>query len=1148
VDELKISEFTQISNQGEKMGATEMTATGTNRLVRYGALLAGLLAAIMMTFAVQAKDASAADAVGNPGTFTVTWNSAGFRWAPNHLNESKFNLSGASYQINVAADGTITPATYPTFGTVEIYGDCLTGAFLCIGAPKGVKSTPEVHPNGWSGSINPKTGLLNLNLPMRVRMQSVSGSSINDCYVGSNASPIAIQPSTTKSGGVAYNFNTGTATATDAGFYSPTPGGAGGGGGSSNCDRTNSYPNVGLPSTDTHANLTLTIKNGAGDPVKPWPVRPSFTVSPDPVGVTQTATFNASASVVENGVQACASEDVSQPNCGYRWDFDGDGTIDKVTNGPTTTYVYTSSGNKTPKLTIFDTQGKSDIVTGTVWAQDLPIAQVDSGAPAVSKEIQHNFTFSIPANPYGATTQCSIDNGAWNACTSGNAFNFTQANDTIGNHSFRVRGVTPGGVVGPSAEYTFTIDRVKPRVTIDTHPVNPTNITSASFTFTADKPNTTLECQLDGGAWVPCGTGSTGSRSYSGLTETSPTPTEAPNPHEFRVRATDQYGNVGGDGNPGGGAYDWDVDLTSPLASFSTKPANPSSDVSPVFVFDSNEAIQLAQCRLAINGAQGAWQNCGSLTTKSFSNLADGTYALGLRTIDLAGNLSDAITYQWNLETVTPPISFTGTPPQFSNRTSAQFLFDTEDGATTRCQLDGGPVQDPCPSGVKYSYLAAGTHIFSVTSTDPALNETTITYTWDIKTVKPAVQIEAASLPDSSSTSADANFEMTTANGDAECRLDGGSWSPCDSNAGQAYTGLADGTHNFEVRAVDEYSNVSATDAYTWLVVANPPEVSFGQTPDATTNKSTGIFTFAVATADDNATTVCSLDGTTAVACGSPAAVTELADGSHTFEVTATDTAGQTHTASYDWNVKAKIPGLGFGSAPDAISNSTNATFEFSSDEDPDVTYECRLDSGSFDACASPVNLSELGQGDHSFTVRATDPVGNRATEAYLWKVDSVAPAVTLSQTPPATTADVAELIKFSASESSATFACKLDNGNFAACTSPALVKNLATGSHTFTVKATDDAGNTGDEVSATWVIQAPAVSNVAGDQTSSSGAQSQAAKSAAATTTVKKAVSKSSAAKGSKKAKKARAKKRAKRAKARHAKRAKANKQRNHR
>ena len=72
-------------------------------------------------------------------------------------------------------------------------------------------------------------------------------------------------------------------------------------------------------------------------------------------------------------------------------------------------------------------------------------------------------------------------------------------------------------------------------------------------------------------------------------------------------------------------------------------------------------------------------------------------------------------------------------------------------------------------------------------------------------------------------------------------------------------------------------------------------------------------------------------------------------------------------------------------SVSDVSVNGTSATAHFSSD-DAGATYECRLDSGAFSACTSPVAFSGLSVGTHTFSVRGTDThdnLGNTASKSF---------------------------------------------------------------------------------------------------------------------------------------------------------------------
>ena len=65
-------------------------------------------------------------------------------------------------------------------------------------------------------------------------------------------------------------------------------------------------------------------------------------------------------------------------------------------------------------------------------------------------------------------------------------------------------------------------------------------------------------------------------------------------------------------------------------------------------------------------------------------------------------------------------------------------------------------------------------------------------------------------------------------------------------------------------------------------------------------------------------------------------------------------------------------------SGPTGNTDDRTPTFTFSSD-DPDFTagFECRVDGGQFDDCASPETLGQLNAGPHNFEVRAVDTAGN---------------------------------------------------------------------------------------------------------------------------------------------------------------------------
>jgi predicted outer membrane repeat protein len=85
-------------------------------------------------------------------------------------------------------------------------------------------------------------------------------------------------------------------------------------------------------------------------------------------------------------------------------------------------------------------------------------------------------------------------------------------------------------------------------------------------------------------------------------------------------------------------------------------------------------------------------------------------------------------------------------------------------------------------------------------------------------------------------------------------------------------------------------------------------------------------------------------------------------------------------------------------STPPGLSNSTSATFTFSS-PDGTATFECSLDGSTYATCASPMDYADLAEGSHSFEVRTVDPSTNvNATPtSFTWTIDKTAPTVSSS-------------------------------------------------------------------------------------------------------------------------------------------------------
>jgi Bacterial Ig-like domain len=194
-------------------------------------------------------------------------------------------------------------------------------------------------------------------------------------------------------------------------------------------------------------------------------------------------------------------------------------------------------------------------------------------------------------------------------------------------------------------------------------------------------------------------------------------------------------------------------------------------------------------------------------------------------------------------------------------------------------------------------------------------------------------------------------------------------------------------------------SALSANKSWTFKTVT-PPETTIDSTTGPTGTVASDSASFAFSSSKSNTTFKCSLDGSTFAACTSPMSYSSLSQGEHTFRVRAIDASGtQDPTpASRSWAVDTVGPNATITDGPPSRSNSLSATFTFSGAEDGGG-YQCKISdassSGTFSACSSGESFTVDTDGTYTFSVRASDALGNFGKSASLtWTVDTVAPAV----------------------------------------------------------------------------------------------------------------------------------------------------------
>ena len=397
---------------------------------------------------------------------------------------------------------------------------------------------------------------------------------------------------------------------------------------------------------------------------------------------------------------------------------------------------------------------------------------------------------------------------------------------------------------------------------------SPINSQSATFSFTSNEDDSTFECKMDSGSWSNC----TSSTSFSNLAEGSHIVSKLGLQMKLAIQESPDYHN-------------WTIDITNPITTINSNPANQTNSQNATFTFSSNEQDSSFECKLD----EGGWSDCNS--PKYYYNLSEGTHYFEVRATDEAGNIGEEATYNWSIDVSGSSAYISSGPNNPTNSDNATFYFGSyESTDTLQCNLDSAGWSD-CTSPKTYYDLSEGNHNFSLRAIDLVGNIGTIAYyNWTTDYTNPVVTITSSPPSLTNSSSATFTFSSNEYNSTFECKLEhNSSWSSCSTPI--TYNGLSESTHNFYVRTTDEAGNLGNTLTYSWLTDYTAPVVTFTDYPSVRTNENLTTFNF---TADETASFECSFDYGEWYDCNHPVSFSNLAEGTYLFKVRATDNANNT--------------------------------------------------------------------------------------------------------------------------------------------------------------------------------------------------------------------------------------------------------------
>ena len=671
---------------------------------------------------------------------------------------------------------------------------------------------------------------------------------------------------------------------------------------------------------------------------------------------------------------------------------------------------------------------------------------------------------------------------------------------------------------------------------------------STTNTFTLTTPTATdahtgvvITCSIDGGAYTACPT------SYRNL---------AAGEHTLTVKAVDKAGNESTRTHSWVVVTPVVIDLAAESDSGISNTDNITNDTTPTFTVSQavhGATVTLTAVRSGqvnrtctfIADLHSSPQVTSCTFSGSPTSMADGTWTVtAAQTLAPAGKVAATSAVSASqllyLDTVAPTLtSVSGYSTAYGNFANNATIYGTatadatltgaftdaagyEQGGT--CSVDGGPVQQLAANveGCALIDMTSGTHTAVFTRYDKAGNQSALqTITWTVVNT-PSLALAASSDTGASTTdriTADGTPTMQlgdlapgatvtvtatrTGSTAVTCTFTApAAVAPATSSSGGCDLGnLVDGT--WLVSATQVLGSTSRTASAVSVTVDTTRPVPTAPMIRAGTSTGTLIATESATTATtawigavspvSGSTLQCRLDGSVVPCPTANTAFTNLAVGSHTFEVIATDAAGNVGITSTTWRILGK-PVVTLDPASDTGASSSD---RITRDTTPEINVSnlsggggtvtvTATRSGSSLTCTfvatAVAGSCTLPTGvDGSWTITATESVrigastvNSASADPITVTIDTVAPARptaalsvggaaitggSMVQLGIGVTSGALTFATAPSSEAGATVTCSLDGATASPCPAGGL-GTVSNGNHALSMTAVDLAGN----------------------------------------------------------------------------------------